>query len=283
MSEIARIPRRRTTAIALIEPPAGPLSDSLLNFVGRAMADPTIDAGKLEVLVRLQREIVADDARLRFNRAMSAAQGEMAPIVRDARNASTSSRYAKLETIDAAIRPIYVRHGFHLSFNSEVTGGPSQRIVCDVAHEAGHVKPVSLDAGLDLSGSKGKPNKTELHGLGSTISYLRRYLTCMVFNLVLTDEDNDGNRVRAGAEDRDDGELAGASQAAELYTLLRDCSTSPAAEAERALLGKMNLGHLRSLKDVPAGDFGRVRNALISKRARIRDAAALKIQAGDIK
>jgi hypothetical protein len=107
--------------------------DSLLNFVARAVKDPTIDVAKLESLLRMQREIVADQARLEFNRAMSAVQSEMGPIVRDGTNDQTRSKYAKLETIDAKMRPIYTRHGFLLSFNSEPTEGSNIRIICEVS------------------------------------------------------------------------------------------------------------------------------------------------------
>jgi hypothetical protein len=131
--------------------------------------DPAIDVAKLESLLRMQREIIADDARLQFNRAMSAVQGEIQPVPRNARNDQTSSRYAMLETIDATIHPVYSRHGFCLAFNSEPTEGPNARVVSEVSHTAGHSKINQLEAALDLTGPKGTGNKTPLHGLGSLI------------------------------------------------------------------------------------------------------------------
>jgi hypothetical protein len=243
-------------AITPIAPVAEPvLADSLLNFVARAMADPTIEVGKLEVLLRMQREIVADDARLQFNRAMVKAQGEMLPVVRDARNDQTNSKYARLETIDAAIRPIYTGNGFLLCFNSIPIEGPNERIVCEVSHTAGHTKLFQLDAGLDTAGPQGKANKTPLHGLGSMVSYLRRYLTCMVFNIVLANDDNDGNRT---APRTHDGRITKA-QAEELWTLMERTNTS-----EGKFLAAMCAG-LRSITQAPAADFGRLRNALLTK------------------
>jgi len=140
------------------------MADSLRNFVALAARDQTIDVGKFEALLRIQRELIADDARMQFIQAMSAAQGEMVPVVRDATNELTSSRWARLETIDALIRPIYVRHGFCLSFNSAppTLEGTDIRILCDVAHAGGHIKPYQLDAPLDTIGPKDIPNKTPL-------------------------------------------------------------------------------------------------------------------------
>ena len=263
---------------AALAVPAEPLADSLLNFVARAMADPKINVDKLSLLLAMQREIVADDARLRFNRAMSAAQGEMQPVLRDATNEQTRTKYARLEAIDAAIRPIYTRHGFCLTFNSEPTGGANARIVCEVSHAAGHTKRFQLEAAPDTTGPQGTRNKTELHGLGSTVSYLRRFLTCMVFNIVTAD-DNDGNR----RQQRDTGEVAGRADLSELHALLAKCAADPLAVAanERTFLGKMGVAAL-SLADAPARDLPRLRNALLTKASVIQFRAAAQTQSGDV-
>lgn len=243
-----------------------PLAGSLLNFVARAMSDPSINVDKLQMLLTMQREIVADDARLQFNRAMSAAQAEMQPVVRDASNDQTRSKYARLETIDAAVRSIYTGHGFCLEYNSEAIEGPNERIVCEVSHTAGHTKRFQLEAAPDMAGPQGKANKTALHGLGSTVSYLRRYLLCMAFNIVLTNDDNDGQRQRPA----DTGRLA-EGQLQELWDLMHDTETS-----EGKFLAAMCPG-LRTVAQAPAGDFLRLKNALLAKArqraARIGEAA----------
>src|SRR4051794_30455432 len=97
---------------------AGAVPPSLLNFIERASRDDSIDLEKLERLLQMQERLVAEDARKAFNAAMSAAQGQMRPVWRDAANSQTNSRYAKLETIDDKIRPIYTEHGFSLTFGT---------------------------------------------------------------------------------------------------------------------------------------------------------------------
>lgn len=167
---------------------------SLLNVIARAMEDERFDVAKLEALLKLQEKLVAEQARQAFSRAMSEAQGEMRAVFRDAANEQTRSRYAKLETIDDSIRPIYTRHGFSLTFGTDQPRDPASiRVVCDCAHSDGHVKQYELEAPPDMTGARGQINKTTLHGMGSTITYLRRYLTTMIFNVVLTNEDDDGN------------------------------------------------------------------------------------------
>lgn len=252
-----------------VDAPAVPMAETLFSVVGMAARDPNVDVAKLETLLRIQRELIADDARLQFVRAMAAAQGEMVPIVRDAPNDQTNSRYARLETIDGLIRPVYIRHGFCLSFNSAPIEGTDTRILCDVAHAGGHIKPYQLDAPLDTSGPRGAPNKTPLHGLGSTVSYLRRYLTCMIFNVILKNEDDDGNRRRP--------QPRGEPQTDELYALLAECSADAAAVAvnERKFLDMMGMAALQSMAEARSGNYVRLRNALLTKRSVLQQRAAL--------
>lgn len=169
----------------------------LLNFIERASRDPEFDVAKFEALLRMQREIVSEQARREFNQAMAAAQTEMMPIIRDATNTHTGSKYAKLETIDRAMRPIYTSHGFAVRFGSEPSAHEGWiRIVCTVSHTGGYSETNYLDAPPDVGGSQGRSNKTPIQGVGATVTYLRRYLLAMVFNIVLADddEDDDGQR-----------------------------------------------------------------------------------------
>jgi hypothetical protein len=227
---------------------------------------------KLESLLRMQREIVADDARLQFNRAMSAAQGEMQPVLRNARNDQTNSRYANLEAVDAAIRPIYARHGFCLEFNSEPLDGPNVRIVCEVSHVGGHSKKYCLEAALDTAGPKGVGNKTPVQGLGSSVSYLRRYLTVMIFNVVLSSDDNDGQRQHRNEASTG---LLTHSQKMDLKGLMRDTRT-----LESRFLEVM-CPDIRAIEEVPASDFPRLRNALLTKLGVLKQRWRLAVQQED--
>lgn len=176
------------------EPPA-----SLLNFIARAASDPTVDVVKLEALLVMQRLIVADMAKTAFNAGMAAAQAEMMPVVRDATNSHLGNRYARLAAIDEGIRPIYTGHGFSLRYGSGTPVAEGWiRVICTAAHCDGYSEDHYLDSPLDGVGAKGVRNKTPVQALGSTLTYLRRYLACMVFNVVLRDDpdDDDGEATR---------------------------------------------------------------------------------------
>lgn len=167
----------------------------LFTLITRAAENPDFDSAKFELLLREYRVEKAARAENDYYTALSAAEGEMRAVFRDAANSQTNSRYAKLETISDQIRPIYTAHGFSLTYGTAQPVDPASiRVVCDCAHRGGFVKHYELEAAPDMHGARGQVNKTALHGLGSTITYLRRYLLTMIFDVVLTNEDDDGNK-----------------------------------------------------------------------------------------
>ena len=136
-----------------------------------------------------------------FMAALVAAQAEMTPIARDLSNAATKSKYASHAAIDRAISPHYTKHGLAPTFNSR----PSSKgelwitIVCELVHSSGYYKEYSIDMLADGAGPKGAPVMTRTHAIGSAVTYGKRQLLKMIFNLAEAGEDDDGNA--AGARD----------------------------------------------------------------------------------
>jgi hypothetical protein len=167
-----------------------------MEVISRAAADPNTDVDKLERLLGMYERITARDAERLFNEGLKAAQAEMPQIQRDAKNDQTNSRYARLETVARTMDPIITKHGFALSFGTAESPLPSHyRITCTLSHEAGHSREYHADVPADLTGMKGTQNKTATHAFGSTMSYGRRYLKLMIFDVALTDDD--GNAAEA--------------------------------------------------------------------------------------
>lgn len=166
---------------------------SLLEVISRAASDPNVDAEKMERLWQLHERISARQAEIEFNKAMNACQVEMPAVLRNKINTEKDARYADLEQLDKVSRPIYTKHGFSLSFGTADCPLPGHaRQTCDVSHVGGHTRRYQADIPLDLTGPKGTPNKTGTQGFGSTMSYGQRYMTKLIFNIALTNEDNDG-------------------------------------------------------------------------------------------
>ena len=129
-----------------------------------------------------------------FNAAMSAAQSDMRPVAADANNPQTKSKYATYGAIDKALRPIYTRHGFALSFDTG-DNAPSGmvRVVCLVTHAGGYSRTYHIDMPADGKGAKGGDVMTLTHATGAATSYGRRYLVNMIWNISIGEDDRDGN------------------------------------------------------------------------------------------
>ena len=182
------------------------LSSGILNVIARAASDPNTDVDKLERLLAMQERVLARDAEQAFNAAMKAAQEEMPAIKRNRKNETTRSTYTDLEALSDAMDPVIHRHGFSLSFGSADSALEGHyRVTCEVAHTAGHSKHHFADVPADMTGMKGNQNKTATHGFGSTMSYGRRYLKLLIFDVSTTDDD--GNAASRGLT-IDDAQIA---------------------------------------------------------------------------
>lgn len=185
---------------AIAEVPNG----ALLSFIERAAKDDSFDVAKFETLLRVRRDEAHDHSRRVFNAAMAACQSEMLPVLRNTPNKGVGGRYAKLEDIDQQMRPIYTRHGFSVRFGSASPPQPGWlRITCTVAHESGYFEENYLDSPVTNQGAQGgRMAMTQVQAVGSVVTYLRRYLLGMVFNIVQADvvgEDDDGEAMRHAA------------------------------------------------------------------------------------
>ena len=152
----------------------------------------------VERLFALDREMRQDGARTGFSHAMHALQGDLTPVRKAAKNDQTGSWYARLEDVEAMLDPVIHKHGFSTSLSSQ-PGAPADhtRFVLMVRHVGGHAEEHTWDAPIDDKGIKGNPNKTRLHGGGSSMAYAARYLKTNVFS-VSTYRDDDGNAANAG-------------------------------------------------------------------------------------
>ena len=176
-------------------------TSSLLAVIARAAADPNVQVEKMERILALQERVLAKQAEAEFAAAMERAQAEVPLIKNDSVNTQTNSRYAKLKTMNKLVVPVYTRHGFSLSFGTTDCPVPNYiRITCKVRHRAGHSADYQADVPLDVTGPKGNQNKTLTHGFGSSLSYGRRYLTMLIFNVATTDDD-DGQIAGGGKEE----------------------------------------------------------------------------------
>lgn len=178
----------------------GPLPEqqpsNLLEVIARAVANPLVDVEKMEKLLAMQERVVADQRKTAYFAAMARIAPLLPEIDKNGRvafegkggNPGMDRRYARLEDIDRAIRPIISAEGLSLSFDTQPGEGGKIRVIGRLAHRDGHSETKQLDLPHDSSGAK-----NGIQAVGSTVSYGRRMIAKMFFNLMERGEDTDGN------------------------------------------------------------------------------------------
>lgn len=168
---------------------------AIIQIIERMARDVSLPLDRLEKVIELQERLAVRHAETAFNEAMARAQTEMRSVAVDSDNPQTRSRYASYAALDRAVRPIYTRQGFALSFNTG-EGAPDQhvRVLCDVSN-GGFTRRYHIDMPADGKGAKGGDVMTKTHAAGSAITYGMRYLLLMIFNIAVSRraDDDDGN------------------------------------------------------------------------------------------
>lgn len=174
--------------------------DNLLEVIARAVSNPALDVEKLSKLLDVHERIVDAKRRQAFAEAIARLQAKLPQIQKDGRivvQGTERSRYAKLETIDAAIKPLLETEGFSFSFNEEAVDGNNRRYSARLLHREGHSEVKFITLPLDVSGSK-----SGVQSAGSTAAYAMRYLIKMHLALVERGEDLDGENLQCITEEQ---------------------------------------------------------------------------------
>ena len=234
-------PELADQALAVPRPEA---TKDLLALLAQAAVDPRMDVAKMERLLEMHRQVTEDQRRVEFAAAMARLQAVLPQISKEGRivvSGTERSRYARIEDIDVAIRPLLAAEGFSLAFDTE----PKDHgllITGKITHAAGHSETRSLLLPMDAQGAK-----SPVQGVGSTVSYGRRYLLKMILGIVERGEDDDGQ-----------GAPITESQVADLTALL----TEVQADQPR-FLAYMQVARV---EDILAKDYKRAVTALETKR-----------------
>ena len=189
-----------------VEQLAAPPSDgaaAVLALIERAALDPGADAAKLERIVAMYEQLKAKEAELAFNAAKGRILKKLAgiklvknrPVLYETEKGKPQKgtyeafKYAPLEEIDRHLRPLLLEEEMDLSYSDEPREHGWILIRGRLKHlPGGHFEDSYMPAPLDNSGGK-----STVQGVGSTNSYLRRYIACNIFNIVVVGDDDDGN------------------------------------------------------------------------------------------
>lgn len=168
-------------------------ADPMLSMIERVIMDPNLPMERISSLLDIRERQLAKEAEQAFNAAFAAAMAKMKDVKRTGHNMHLKCKYATLDDLIRAARPVLSAHG--LSLNWE-TGEENDRIWVRavVRHAKGHTITTTQTGPRDKSGSM-----NALQGGGSTETYLKRYTGFAILGLSSGDEtDDDGQN--AGKE-----------------------------------------------------------------------------------
>jgi len=163
--------------------------NNLLDAITKAALDPNIDVQKMHGLLDVHERMINKQAEINFNNALAAMQDRIPRIKKDGRiehKGNLIGTYATYEAIDAVMRPLLIEYGFGLRFNSKQSGSLIT-VMGTLSHKDGH--SITNEIPLNLEGGGAK---NSVQAAGSTITYGKRYIVQMFFNLVFEGEDDDG-------------------------------------------------------------------------------------------
>lgn len=224
---------------------------ALIQAIERAAINPAVDVDKMERLFALQERMMAKNAETAFNESMSAAQGEMRPIAANAENPQTKSMYATYGQLDKALRPIYTKYGFAISYDTADSPKTDHVRVLAYISLSSYTRTYRLDMPADGKGAKGGDVMTKTHASGAANSYGMRYLLKMIFNVAIGEDDTDGNDRVEYITDR---------QALDIQAMAEDIGVDKAA-----FLKYLGVSHLA---DLPASEYKNAIAALNKKRGK---------------
>lgn len=222
-NEIAKVERH---------PPAD-VAPNMLLVIARAAADKDVNPDKMRALLDMQKEIRAEEARIAFTEAFIEMSAEL-PVINakgrieieaKAGKKGQSTPYATFNEINRVTKPILHRRGFALWCEPDFA--PDGRIIVHghLDHKGGHGKSCSISMPLETSGSK-----NNVQGVGSSLSYGKRYCAIALLNLVseaLEDRDDDGHAAgKKGAKAEPETKevvFASALQITEMEKAIEDC------------------------------------------------------------
>jgi hypothetical protein len=165
---------------------------SLLAIISQAARDPAVDIDKMERLLQMQERVERRQAEVAFAEAFSELQPNLPAITMNGEivhKGQVISQFSDWPNINKVVTPILAQHGFSLSFKPAKAAVPGQTAVTAILrHRQGHSDEATLDLPTDTSGAK-----NAVQGVGSSLTYAKRYAGVLILNLSIEGEDDDGS------------------------------------------------------------------------------------------
>lgn len=145
------------------------------------MADGMQHPIDAETAVQQEQFMRWSETRSEIAKALAKAQATLSPVLKDSTNPHFGNKYAELSTVLSAVMPALNSNGISL-IQAPTFNGASVAVTTMLLHESGEWMETTL---------KMKPSKTDPQGVGSCITYARRYSALAIAGAA--PDDDDGN------------------------------------------------------------------------------------------
>ena len=198
-TSLARKAEQRERPAQRLPVPPSDSRSTILTLIERVVLDPRADVAKLDRVIAMYDRLKAKEAELAFNAAKGRILKKLAGIKivknrcvlpetengKPQKGASEAFKYAPLEEIDKHLRPLLAEEEMDFSYSDEPWEGGGILIRGRLKHlPGGHYEDSFMPAPPDTTGGK-----SNVQAVGSTNSFLRRYVLCNIFNIVVGDDD----------------------------------------------------------------------------------------------
>ena len=186
----------------LLPAPPSDSPSTVLALIERVALDPHGDVQRLERMMAMYERLKAKEAELAYNAAKGRILKKLAGIKivknrsalyeiekgKPQRGTYEAFKYAPLEEIDRHLRPLLADEDMDLSYSDEPRESGDILIRGRLKLlPGGHYEDSFMPAPPDTTGGK-----SNVQAVGSTNSFLRRYIACNIFNIVVVGDDDDG-------------------------------------------------------------------------------------------
>ena len=235
-----------TDSTEIVERPARDYGELLMTI----LRDSSIPADKIEIVGKMRREMMQDEAREAYQHHFAQFAAELPAVERDGLvDLGTKGKYpfTTYEQMDTVLRPLLVKHGLSLQFwSSDPERGDAVSIhgaLIGWGWQRESVYPGPPDTG---------PGRNALQARGSAQTYAKRYIADLLCNIVRKGVDNDGR----GTVDN----FIDAQQIQALEDLIKSTETNVGSFLS------MMLTDIKDLTDIRQREFPRLLMALREKQ-----------------
>lgn len=212
----------------------------------------------VKILAEIYERWEAKEAEKAFNQALLLFQEECPAITKSQRisfvtkkGGNFESKFAPLPATMAQIRPLLRKHGFVVTFNSQ-RQEKQVSVICKLSHSQGHTTETRFEIPNESA-----PLISDAHSAASAVSFAERYSLQLALGLVpQVDDDGKTAFVSKG--------VITAQQAEQLAALVKETDSNNDAF--------WNFAGVSELDALPASDFNKVHQALLTRKKRMEEA-----------